>query len=39
MDGTRKYYPDRGNPNPKGHKLYVITEKLILTKKYRILMI
>jgi hypothetical protein len=36
MDGARKYHPEWGNPDPKGHAWYVLTNKWILTKKYRI---
>jgi hypothetical protein len=39
MDGTRKYHPECGNPDPKGHSWYVITVKWVLAKQYRILMI
>jgi hypothetical protein len=35
MDRTRKY-PEYGNPNPKGHAWYVLNDKYILAKKYRI---
>jgi hypothetical protein len=24
MDGTRKYHPEGGNPEPKGHVWYVL---------------
>jgi hypothetical protein len=34
MDGTRKYHPETGNPDPKGHAWYVLTDKWILGKKY-----
>ena len=36
MDGTRKYHPECGNSDPKGHAWYVLTNKWILAKKYRI---
>ena len=36
MDGTRKYHPERGNSDPKGHAWHLLTNKLILVKKYRI---
>ena len=40
MDGTRKYYPEWGNSDPKGHAHYILTNKWILApmppKKYRI---
>jgi hypothetical protein len=37
IDGTRKYHPEWGNSDPKGHKWYVLTNKWILEKKkYRI---
>jgi hypothetical protein len=39
MDGTRKYHPEQGNPDPKGHVWYVLTDKWILVKKYGIAMI
>jgi hypothetical protein len=39
MSGIRKYHPEQGNPDPKGHAWYVLTDKWILDKKYRILMI
>ena len=29
MDGTRKYHPERGNPDPKGHACYVLNFKWI----------
>jgi hypothetical protein len=31
MNRTRKY-PECGNPDPKGHVWYVLTDKLILAK-------
>jgi hypothetical protein len=36
MDGTRKYHPEWGNPDPKGNAWCVLTNKWILAKKYRI---
>ena len=30
MDGTRKYYSEWDNPDPKGHAWYVLTDKWIL---------
>jgi hypothetical protein len=36
MDGTRKYHPESSNPDPQGHAWYVLTNKWILTIKYRI---
>ena len=33
MDGTRKYHPEWGNPDPKGRACYVVTSKWILAKK------
>ena len=33
MDGSRKYHPDT---DPKEHAWYVLTDKWILAKKYRI---
>ena len=39
MDGTRKYHPELGNPDPKGHTWYVLTDKWILVKKFTIPMI
>jgi hypothetical protein len=33
MDGTRKYHPEWGNSDPKGHAWYVFTNKWILAKK------
>jgi hypothetical protein len=38
MDRTRKC-PELGNPNPKGHTWFVLTDKWILATKYRIPMI
>jgi len=32
MDGTRKYHPEWGNSDPKGHEQHVFT-KWILVKK------
>ena len=39
MDGTRKYLPEGGNPDPKRHAGYIFADKWILAKKYRISMI
>ena len=36
MDGTRKYYPERGNPITKDHIWYLLTDKWILAPKLRI---
>ena len=36
MDQTRKYHPECGNPDPKEHAWYVLTDKWILAIKYRI---
>jgi hypothetical protein len=38
MNVTSEYYPECGNPEPKGHPQYVLTDKWILALKYRILM-
>ena len=35
MGGTTTH-PERGNPVPKGYACYILTNKWILTKKYRI---
>jgi hypothetical protein len=32
MDGTRKYHPEWGNSDAKGHAWYVLTNKWILAK-------
>jgi hypothetical protein len=32
MDGTRKYHPKWGNPDPEGHAWYVLTDKWKLVK-------
>jgi hypothetical protein len=29
MDGTRKYHPEQGNLDPKGHAWYVLTNKWV----------
>jgi hypothetical protein len=34
MDGNKKYHPMCGNPNPKGHVWYVLTDNWILAKKF-----
>ena len=39
IDGTKKKYLKYSNPQPKGHTLYVFTEKWILANKYIIPMI
>jgi hypothetical protein len=39
MNGTRKYHPEPGNPDPKGHAWYILTYKWILAKKLKIPMI
>jgi hypothetical protein len=39
MDGTLKYHPEWGNTISKEHSWYVLTDKLILGKKLKILMI
>jgi hypothetical protein len=36
MNGTRNYYPESCNSDPKGHVWYVLTNKWILANKYRI---
>jgi hypothetical protein len=36
MDGTRKFNSEWGNAETKGHVWYVLTDKWILAKKYRI---
>jgi hypothetical protein len=36
MEFENKYHPEWGNPDPKGYTWYVLTEKWILNKKYRI---
>jgi hypothetical protein len=35
MDGTRKYHPKQGNQDSKENAWYVLTDKLILAKKYK----
>jgi hypothetical protein len=38
MDGTRKYHPESGNPDPKVHVVrYVLNFKWILDISYRML--
>ena len=32
MGRTRKYHPEKGNPYPKGHAWYILTDKYILIK-------
>ena len=39
MGGTRKYHPQRGNPDPKGHAWYVLTYKWILAMMYKMPML
>ena len=39
MNGTRKYHPECGNPDPKENAWYVLTDKWILAIMYRITMI
>ena len=36
MYGTRKYHPESSNTDPKGLGWYVLTDKYILAKKFRI---
>jgi hypothetical protein len=36
MNRTWKHHPVWGNPDPKGHAWYGLTDKWILAKKYRI---
>jgi hypothetical protein len=33
MDGIRKYHPEWGNKDPKGHAWYVLTNKWLSAKK------
>ena len=33
MGGIKKYHPEQGIPDPKGHACYVLINKLILAKK------
>jgi hypothetical protein len=33
MYGTRKYHPEQGNSDSKGHAWYVLTNQWILAKK------
>ena len=33
MDGTRKYHPERGNPDTKEHTWYALTGKWLLAQK------
>ena len=35
MNGTRKYHPEPGNPDPKGHAWYILTYKWISAIKIR----
>jgi hypothetical protein len=39
MDGTKKYCPERGNPDTKEHTSYVLNDKWMLAQKVRIPMI
>ena len=39
MDGNRKYHPEQGNSGPKEDAWYVLNDKWILAKKFRIQMI
>jgi hypothetical protein len=39
MNGLRKYHPQLGNPGPKGHAWYVLTDKWVLAIKYSIPML
>ena len=39
MDGSRKYHHEWGNRNSKGHAFYLLTDKWILDKEYRMPMI
>jgi hypothetical protein len=39
MDGARKYHPEWGNPIPKEHIWYALTDKWILAQKFGILKI
>ena len=36
MDRPRKYHPEGGSPDTKGHECYVLTDKWTLAKQYRI---
>ena len=36
MNGTRKYYPEQGNPITKEHTWYILTDKWLLVQKLRI---
>jgi hypothetical protein len=36
MNRTRKYHPEWDNPDLKGHTRYVLTDKWILAKKFRL---
>jgi len=36
MNGTRKYYPEGGNPITKEHTWHALTNKWILAQKLRI---
>ena len=39
INGARKYHSEWCNLDPKGHAWYVLTDKWILAKKYRLLLI
>jgi hypothetical protein len=39
MDKTKKYHPEWGNQDPKGHVWYVFTKRWILVYNYRILLL
>ena len=36
MDGTRKYHSECGNPITKEHTWYALTDKCILSQKFRL---
>ena len=36
MVGSRMYHPEPGNPNTEEHAWYVLTDKCVLAKEYRI---
>jgi hypothetical protein len=37
IKATRRYHPECGNPIPKGHTWYTLTDKWILAPKLRLL--
>ena len=39
MDGSRRYHPECDNPITKEHSQYAITNKWLLTQKFKILKI